>query len=356
MCTLASRLTVLLACLGALSLVACEECKACGEDTGCKECKACEEDTGCKECKPCKKDREDEELLCEKGDERCEVDGSKCVVGYDGDCPWGQVCYGGEGAPRGKRGTCTDGRFNLEGKLMPTLMLEDFLQEGKSLLGPRLNLEGECFFECPLFAPPMPFHFWAGKAPATVKVRIQGPNAQAEQLKVAVRGVEREGCVKTSSSLGRQGWECSFLEGWAGTNTREPLELNLWTENTFPWTGSFFVDTRPLELNLEAHLEEGFLEVSVNKRGVPRNEWTLLGAPLDTVHYFELKVFRNGTEMPIGFEPKTRHMWFFKPDHQIQLPADFEPTDTLEVHATVSAQDRSGNKVAMETLETTLEP
>jgi hypothetical protein len=46
------------------------------------------------------------------------------------------------------------------------------------------------------------------------------------------------------------------------------LEVKLWTDNTqeLPWTDSFVVDTMPLQLQLEAHIDAGLEDVLWNSR------------------------------------------------------------------------------------------
>jgi len=321
------------------------------------------------------------EELCEAGDERCEVGDGKCVVGYDDNCEWGQVCYAGEGAPKGKRGTCTDGEFDAEGKLVATVLSSGPIQ-GDQIIGAHRSAERpgvpdcpwrprECFSDCIFvdYGPTAPD--WIGRGAATLTVSVQGPHAETAQLKAAVRGVDHEGCEKNgSASKGRQQWTCHFPEGWAGENTTESLAINLWTENipSCPWGVRFLVDTKPLELNLEAQVKEGFLEASLSKPGVVGWQWelgwpwgTTDGAWLQEVSYSSLKIFKNDSEISIPWEPVTRVYGFggeWPPpqgaDPRVQLPAGLTPGDTLEIRATVSAKDLAGNEVTEEKLTTTL--
>ena len=344
----------------------------------------------CKEkeklCEPSNLHCEEGEALCKEAEERCKVGEGKCVVGYDGDCERGQVCYAGEGAPKGKPGTCTDGEFDAEGKLIATVVSSGLFQ-GNRIIGVHARTEQpsmpscpwryrECFGGClvPTLAVGPTAPDWIGRGAATMTVKVQGPHAEAAQLKAAVRGAAHEGCEKTGSpSQGRQQWTCRFPEGWAGLNTTESLALKLWTENiqACPWGGGFLVDTQPLELALEAQVKEGFLEASINKPGAlgwqEEQVWpwgTTDRAWLREVHYSSLRVFRNGHEIPMAWEPVTRmygfswEQWEFPPgaDPRIELPADLNPGDTLEVRATVNAKDLADNEVSMQELTTTLKP
>jgi len=343
---------------------------ACNDKDKGKEKEFCE--AGDKHCK---------EKLCEAGDERCEVGDGKCVVGYDGDCDFDQVCYAGKGAPKGKQGTCVPGEFDEKGNLRATVGFRRFIQGERTVL-PNVSSRDvqrnhDCFFGCsvPSIAPhPYPTLTWLGKAAATLEVSVRGPHAETEQLTVTVRGVEADSCAKLApASLDKSDrvwWQCHFpTEGWAGLNTLELLKLGLWTESTrdMPWTDSFLVDTLPLELHLKAqlqhlpHLNGGgkyALGVSAHKTGVEgrgwEGPWPWVGvrAWLSKLHYVELKVFRNNAEISTDFEPQT-HVWplwdwhAMKPqafDYLLHLPADFKPdTDTLEIHATVSATDLADN-------------
>jgi hypothetical protein len=315
----------------------------------------------------------DKEKLCEAGDESCEVGDGKCVVGYDGDCDLGQACYAGEGAPKGKPGTCTDGQFDASGKLVAAAAFVVFKERPWSSAD--LHFDGECFFGCEktlaLYPP-----YYLGKESSTLLVSVRGPHAETEQLKVAVRGVEQDGCEKAGGiSEGRQAWECSFPEGWAGVNTREALELKLWTENTreYPKTHPFSVDTQPLEpsLELEARVKElrylngggqissCHLDVSVHKTGVGRGwESTYPGAWLSEVDYSSIGLFREGVEVPLPWQLGKINLLPsspLPPDQWIELPADFDKTGTFEIRATVSAKDLAGNEVSLKELKTPLE-
>jgi len=304
--------------------------------------------------------------VCEAGDKRCKVGELTCVVGYDGDCPWGQVCYGGKGALKGKMGTCEDGQFDAKGQLTATVVLQKFVQAERWVWPVSHGLHAqsrECFWGCPLEEEAFPLWggFGFGKAPATLEVSVRGPHAEAEQLKVAVRGVEHEGCVKSGHASGWPLWECHFAEGWAGANTREALELKLWTESgqEVPWVGSFWVDTQPLELVLEAQLRGDFLEVSVNKKGVARRESGFStkagGAWLEEVRYSKLEVIRNNMEISVIVDSEAPSLWPLstQADHQLGF-FNLQSSDTFEVYATVSARDSAGNEVTMEALETRL--
>jgi len=118
----------------ALSTVACTEEMEEGQES-----QACQESKGGKKCKQEKerekeRERERQKILCEKDDERCEVGDGKCVVGYDDECPVGQVCYAGEGAPKGKQGTCTDGQFDAHGKLTAAVLFRGLTQGRQPIL------------------------------------------------------------------------------------------------------------------------------------------------------------------------------------------------------------------------------
>jgi len=298
----------------------------------------------------------EEEKLCEAGDRRCKVGEVSCVVGYDGDCSWEQVCYAGEGAPKGTMGACTEGQLNAQGALVAVVVFQGF-EQGERWVWPMSrsfhSSSRERFFggvatdEVLL----LPGWFGFGKAAAVLSVSVRGPRAEAEQLKVSVRGVEQEACVAKDSAPGWRLWECRFEEGWAGTHTREPLELRLWTESgkDFPWTGRFWVDTQPLELVLEARLEGPFLEVSVHKKAAtPGGE---AGAWLEEVHYFQLEVIRNGDEIStiVGAEGHISYPQPSQADHRIEF-AHVQPTDTFEVRATVSARDWADNEALRQVL------
>ncbi|MCL2313626.1 MAG: hypothetical protein FWC28_00015, partial [Proteobacteria bacterium] len=184
-------------------------------------------------------DDKPKEKLCEKGNTSCEVaedknevgfiaepeipfgwfevGNGKCVVGYDGDCEIGQVCLSSKGTQKDLQGVCTDGQWDTNGKLVAVMLFETLIQDERrvgsmSYFGGRSE---ECFWACSMASV---IFLWRGigMAPATVTARIQGPNAQAEQLRASARGVEY-GCVKANSTLeGRQQWTCSFpKEGWA---------------------------------------------------------------------------------------------------------------------------------------------
>jgi len=318
----------------------------------------------------CKGERlgENGERLCEKGDESCEVGNGKCVVGYDGDCFWGRVCYADEGAPKGKPGTCTDGQFNANGKLIAVVEATNFEQAGRSVgpINPPWLRQRECFAVCPSHGDPMP-PLWLGRAPATLTVIVKGPQAETEQLKALVRGVEHKDCVPTASSPGQREWECSFAEeDWAGKNTQESLKLKLWTESSqdFPWISSYHVDTQPMELedlSLEARVEEGFLEVAVDKKDAGRWNPSLFGsrALLYKVYYSNLEIFLNSSKVSEDWKPITQQhfperLWKPRPDYRTELPADLKPGDILEIHTTVNASDLAGNEVSHADLTTTL--
>jgi len=316
----------------------------------------------------------DKEKLCEAGDESCEIGNGKCVVGYDGDCNFGQVCYAQAGAPKGKPGTCTDGQFDASGKLIATAVFRGFKGSNVRPIPSGQNAR-ECFFRCPVADAPLPS--WLGKAPATLEVVVLGPHAEAAQLKVSVRGAEVHGCAKVPER--QQAWECSLPENWvgipgSGAGTREPLELKLWTENTeaFPQTLRFRVDTQPLELELEARVAherylngggavvKSFLTVNVVKKDIGRgwdSSWE--GAWLSELDYFSLKVFRNDhnndIEIPPTWQPGKREPLSLPnyPDYHIELPAEFKPEDTLLIQARVSAKDLAGNEVSRAPLQTT---
>jgi len=252
-----------------------------------------------------------QEKLCKAGDERCEIGQGKCVVGYDGDCYQGQVCYAGQAAPKGKKGSCSDGQFDEDGQLIATVVVEEFMQGDQNLIWWGLNSNRDCFFGCPVpttvvYPPP-----WLGKAPATLKAIVQGPHAETEQLKIAVREEEHSLCEKLDSTPeGRQRWQCDFLEeNWAGENVRtsfDDIKISLWTENTlkYPQIARFPVDTRPLELYLEAQVEadpqneqEYYLVVQAHKVGLNVGEETRFGAHLKKVEYSSLEVFRENGEL-----------------------------------------------------------
>ena len=323
----------------------------------------------CKEEEANKKDEEGEvkeAKLCKPDEEACEVGNGKCVTGYDGDCEGGQVCYAGEGAPEGKQGTCTDGQWDAEGKVVAAVVFKGF-KGGERWPRADQGPAGKCFRGCQVLSIVLP-PFWLGKGPATLEASIQGPRAEAERLQVSVRGIEKEGCVKTGSALGRQQWECSFLEGWAGTHTRESLALKLWAGSNPPWTGSFLVDTQPLELALKAEVQSSqggshslYVEL---KKSVPgkdkKEEWPQSGSAawLKEVDYSKLEVSRNGGLIPVDWTPGKHPLpqSDASSEHSFPLPAEFLPTDTLEVRATVSAKDRAGNEVVGKELSIRLLP
>jgi len=310
------------------------------------------------------KEREKEnDILCEKGDERCEVGDGKCVVGYDGDCPTGQVCYAGEGAPKGKQGTCTDGRFDADGKLATSVAFREFKQGERRLFPYKMDVPARECFGC--YDPGHTYQRppdWLGRAPASLLVSIQGPHAEKEQLKATVRGMPHEGCKPTTERPkygtfleGQLWWKCEFAEGFAGLETTEPLELQLWTERSqaFPWKGSFLVDTLPMALVLETHLSDEFLVVNTHKRGVPRDEMTRIGASLQEVSYSSLKVFAGGDEISVDWEPRT-HLIGNTSDYRLRLLLGLGQTGPLTLEATVSAKDRADNEVSNVPLTTTL--
>ena len=319
----------------------------------CKEKeKLCEQEN-----KPCKTNTG--EALCEEAEKRCEVGKGKCVVGYDGDC-WtrGQVCYAGDGAPKGKPGTCTDGQFDANGKLRATLVYKG-VKQGERWVGVDTapGPYGPCFFPCPVIEPALSAPSWLGKAPATLAVTIQGPNAEAEQLKVSVRGLETGHCKRSGSTPGRQEWECEFPEGWAGVNTTEPLELKMWIESAqeFPKTKKLGVDTQAMALELDTYRGEGVLTVNVRKAGAPKDAWKLDRAWFAEVRYSTVEVFKNDLQIPFALEsnmslpltlsysPSSPEQWGPLPS-EITLYADFESSDTLEVRTTVSAKDMADNE------------
>jgi hypothetical protein len=290
----------------------------------------------------------EKEGVCNEGDESCEVGNGKCVVGYDGDCFWGQVCYANEGAPKGKPGTCTDGQFDAEGKLT-TVVTFTGLKDGKSWPN---HLEGDCFLGCGVPAI-LPSPLWLGKAPATLLLSVQGPNAEAEQLKVSVRGVEGGNCEKVvGAPEGRQGWECSFPEGWVGDNTTEPLALKLWTGNTqeYPKTYLLSVDTKPLQMSLHGHVfsrPEGEIhEIIVFARKYDANS-----APLEEVKYENLLIERSDGETK---SVPNLHFRCVLPSLSCHIAIPFEPPyDIFTIIATgVKAKDFAGNEASYAELMT----
>jgi len=303
------------------------------------------------------------EALCEAGDVRCKIGQVSCVVGYDGDCSPEQVCYAGEGAPKGRMGFCTEGQFDAKGKLVAAVLLRGF-EQGTRWVWPAPGdfFQGrECFLGCPPVGELFPVPRWKGfgKAPATLEVYVVGPDAQTEQLHMSARGREQNFCkAEGGGDVEWQLWQCKLPEGWAGLNTREPLELKLWTESSkdFPWTGSFAVDTQPLELVLEAQFKESLLEVSVNKRGVPRKEnGAVAEAWLEEISYFRLEVIRTGIEtlLLVDAEEQVAQPHSSQADYRIEF-LGLQPGDMFQIHAMVSAKDIAGNEVSMEKLSTKL--
>lgn len=326
----------------------------------------------CKKETPCEPNNKycEEEGLCEKSEkseeskERCKVGEGKCVVGYDGDCERGQVCYAGEGAPKGKPGTCTDGQFDANGKWIAVVSAENFIQGERSVGAtdaPWMK-QRDCFASCPVaeLMPPL----WLGKAPATLKVTVQGPQAETEQLKAKGRGVEHENCVATGSSPGKREWTCHFpQENWAGENTRESLKLELWTENSkdFPWISSYQVDTKPLELDLKLEVKHGLdagdsLEATVYKRGTDKEAWAERGAPLEKVEYLSLEVIGDNGDIQSTSGPISCHLTVFQ--HAYGCPTQLATqVGTFTLRATgVKATDLAGNEVSHAELTTTLKP
>jgi hypothetical protein len=297
------------------------------------------------------------EKLCEQGDESCEVGDGKCVVGYDGDCSRGQVCYAGEGAPKSKQGTCAGGQFDADGKLIATVT-----PEGLAGLSRTNGQYRDCFFGCPMEAPLPPT--WLGKGPATLTVSVHGPNAETERLKIAVRDVEHPICVRNGSTPGGQPlWECSLSEELVGINTTKSLKLQLWTENTqgFPWIGSAFVDTRPLQLDLEVSIEEGFLKLGAQKMPVDI-ERTYFGAHLTEVEYLSIEAIRNGNTLQLIQQPISCSYDAYweepAPSCYVSVPFSVEQHGPLPltIRAIVNAKDKAGNEVSNAELTALLTP